>query len=239
MRAELAFSLLLLGALACTQEPLTGSLPSVPPDPTNPGTLPPARPGAVAVDVHHEGHAGLTPPAPAPEDAFRNRRRMDLEQLDAAIRRVTGGIGWTERRNNVDVNLLEELASTLGRPDFLQVVDEDLEPSAMFQKFLDDAARSVCDRLVTVDMSRPEAERTFFVAATPASSWATDAGAVSANLRALLLTFHGRRVAEGAPELEPWTWLVQSAEHVAPREPAQVWRTVCVGLMTHPDFYTY
>ena len=39
---------------------------------------------------------------------------MDIDQLDTAIRQVTGGIGWTERRGNTTVNLFEELAGTLG-----------------------------------------------------------------------------------------------------------------------------
>jgi hypothetical protein len=71
----------------------------------------------------------------------RPRRRMNLEQLDRAIQQVSGGLMWSERRNNNDVNLFESLSSTLGKPDFIEQTHEDLTPSSLFIKFLDDAAR--------------------------------------------------------------------------------------------------
>jgi len=71
----------------------------------------------------------------------RPLRRMHVDQLQASIERVTGGIRWTDG----DDDLLEELAGTLGRPDYLEVTHEDLEPGLVFQKFLDDAAIAVCD----------------------------------------------------------------------------------------------
>ena len=193
---------------------------------------------SVEVTTVNQGDGTLAPPSEIPEAASRHRRRMDIDQLDAAIRQVTGGIGWTERRGNTEVNLFDELAGTLGKPDFIQLVDEDLEPSAMFQKFLDDAARAVCDRLMQVDPQRPAAERVFFQSAAPTTNWSNAPDAVIANLQYLLLRYHGRKVGPDAPELNPWTWLSQSSEHVG-ASPLDMWRTVCVGLMTHPDFYTY
>lgn len=196
-------------------------------------TVPP-----VDVTVGPGTDVDLTPRPPAPEAPHRERRRMDLDQLDATIRTVTGGIGWTENRGGRDVNLFSELAQTLGKPDYLQITDEDLEPSAMFQKFLDDAARSVCRDLVDAEASRPTAEKVFFVHAAAVDTLSGSRESVQANLQYLLLRFHGRKLAADAPEMEPWTWLMQSAEHVTDDQ-AEVWRTLCVGLMTHPDFYTY
>ena len=204
----------------------------------------PARPEPPAVIPPVDVHAGAaTPvalsPAPVePEAPYRERRRMDLDQLDAALRGVTGGIGWTETRGGREVNLFEDLASTLGKPDFLQITEEDLEPSAMFQKFLDDAARSACARLMSEDPTRATEARTFFVRAEPEASLAEAPERVVANLQYLLLRFHGRAVGPDAPELEPWLWLMRSAAHVTTEQPT-VWRTLCVGLLTHPDFYTY
>lgn len=198
----------------------------------------PAAPNPVDVSVTPEGTGAILPPAAQPEDPFRQRRRMDLDQLDAAIRKVTGGIGWTEQRGNTEVNLFEELASTLGKPDYQQITDENLDPSAMFQKFLDDAARAVCDELFEEEARRNEAQRTFFVHAQPTTSYRDHPEAVEQNLRALLLRFHGKKLAAGAPELEPWKWLFESAEHVTDDQPT-VWRTACIGLFEHPDFYTY
>lgn len=205
-----------------------------------PRTTLPTAPTAPPVDVTSGPgtDVDLTPTPPEPEAPFRERRRVDLDQLDATIRTVTGGIGWTETRGGREVNLFEELAQTLGKPDYLQITDEDLEPSAMFQKFLDDAARSVCLALIDAEASRSSADRVFFVHAEATDTLGGQPAETIANLQYLLLRFHGRKVAADAPELEPWTWLMQSAEHVTDDQ-AEVWRTVCVGLMTHPDFYTY
>ena len=91
----------------------------------------------------------LAPPVEPPVAEARARRRMNLDQLDAAFRRTSGGIGWTEMRGNREVNLLVELSATLGKPDYVQITTEDLDPSALFNKFLDDAARSICERMIT------------------------------------------------------------------------------------------
>lgn len=208
----------------------------------NPSAEPSPTVGAlgepVGVRVGPGATVDLEPEPEAPKMPFRHRRRMDIDQLDATIRSVTGGIGWTELRSGREVNLFEELAQTLGKPDYLQITDEDLQPSAMFQKFLDDAARSVCFALMDEEARRAPPERVFFVRAEPTDTLASSPEATMANLQHLLLRFHGRKLAEDAPELEPWRWLVESAAHVTP-DPVEVWRTVCVGLMTHPDFFTY
>lgn len=220
--------LALLVATACTSEAIEGTIAAPAPSVSTP----------VDVTARPAGDGTLAPPLRTPEPATRRRRRMDIDQLDTAIRQVTGGIGWTEQRGNNEVNLFQELARTLGKPDYLELVDEDLEPSAMFQKFLDDAARSVCDRLMEAERERSEDERVFFTAASPDSSWARAPDRVRGNLQYLVLRYHGRKLAVDAPELNPWLWLAESAEHVG-ATPIEMWRTVCVGLLTHPDFFTY
>lgn len=212
------------------------------PEPQEPEPLEPAEPdpppAPVEVEVDPGEEAPLYPtpaPEPAPEAATRPRRRMNLDQLAAAMRQVSGGIGWTEIRSGREVDLFVELSATLGKPDYIQVTNEDLEPSALFQKFLDDAARSVCqgmaERADEADAALlPHVDRRDTVASAPA--------AVDENLRALLRRFHGRAVAPGAPDLDQWRWLFESATFVT-GDPLDGWRVVCVGLFTHPDFYTY
>lgn len=230
-RLAVLMSSLLIGACVSDELPGKGEPPTI----TPPGVT---NPDPVGVDVNPGGDGQLLPPQALPEDPYRQRRRMDLDQLDAAIRRVTGGIGWEERRGNTTVNLFAELASTLGKPDYIQITDENLEPSAMFQKFLDDAARDVCDELMREEANRAQEDRTFFIHADAQASYRENPELVEANLVELLLRFHGRKLEAGAPELEPWKWLFESAEHVTSDQPA-VWRTLCVGLFKHPDFYTY
>ena len=228
--SRLSYALATLLLAGCNAE-IQGTNP---PDP-NPRV---SDPDPVSVVVTPGGESELDPYVEPPEAPRRSRRRMDLDQLDASIRAVTGGIGWTERSGNNDINLFEQLASTLGKPDYAEITDEDLEPTAMFQKFLDDAARKVCADLMDAEAARASADRTFFVHAEPDDAWSSHPDAAKANLRYLLLRFHGKKVAVDDPRMNPWTWLMQSAEHVGAEAP-DVWRTVCVGLIVHPDFYTY
>ncbi len=209
-----------------------------PPVVDEPPRLPP-DPEVTPLGVETGRDAALFPEAEALPDPFRSRRRMDLDQLDRAIRDVSGGIGRTEVRGSIEVNLFDELAATLGRPDFIEIIDEDLTPSAMFQKFLDDAARHVCRRLMVRESATSDpAGRVFFTHVQPQLPPSSDAAATKNNVRTLLLRFHGRRLDLGAPELEPWMWLLKSAEHVG-ATPIETWEALCVALMTHPGFFTY
>jgi len=220
---------------------------------------PPALPGPNQIDNRNPQQADRTIPDPHPMDVglgdetvtpvrdeprveppSRSRRRMDLDQLSASLRRATGGLGWTETRNGTEVDLFVDLSATLGKPDFIQNTIEDLEPSALFLKFLDDAARSTCNRLLTREMAsdQEDGQRTFFVHATPQDTVDHQPEHVEENLRGLLLRFHGRKVAAGAADVQPWMWLMQSTYHLR-QDPVASWRAVCVGLINHPDFYTY
>ncbi len=172
--------------------------------------------------------------APVPVGVQRGWRRMDLDQLDASIRKVTGGIGWDDPQGNSE---LLALASTLGAADYIAGKPEDLSVSLLFLKFLEDAAADVCTELVTREGGTRE-EPVFLVHVEPTDTLATHREAVLQNLSEALLRFHGRAVPVDSPLLEPWTFLFESATHVS-GSPEEGWRAVCVGLITHPDFYTY
>ena len=192
----------------------------------------PAPPGPAEVVARPAGGADLLP------DPLRGRRRMDIDQLSASIRVVTGGIGWTEQQGATEVDLFVQLSRTLGKPDYLDLTSEDLTPSLLFQKFLDDAARSVCDRLVERELSSAPEARVLMVHAGPTDRLDDAAADIEDNLRTLLLRYHGRPLEAGSEELNPWMWLFESALHTSD-DPVAAWRSVCVGLMTHPDFYSY
>ena len=197
-------------------------------DGRTPGDAPdPGRP-SVDVTIGAGAPVDIVPDDTLSEAPSRARRRMDLDQLAASLVRVTDGIGWTVLTRGEEVDQFEALSRTLGKPDFVEITTEDLEPSALFQKFLDDAARSVCAKVVDRDVGRLPAMR---LLAKPSE---TD----EQTLMRLLLRFHGRWVEAGAPELESWQWLIQSATHVT-GSPEEAWRAVCVALITHPDFYSY
>lgn len=169
----------------------------------------------------------------------RGRQRMDLDQLDAAMRQVTNGLTWTEvSSSGVETELFKSLSLTLGKPDFIQITDEDRSVSLLFEKFLADAANNVCRKLVDKEVTQSQDQRILMTDVEPEDTIYDKPEAVEANLRHLLLRYHSRYVLPGAPELDPWLWLFESGSHVG-QSPTMGWRAVCVGLFTHPDFYSY
>jgi hypothetical protein len=230
------FAVCVLSLVGCVEEQL-------PSEPTNTHTTPnkPApettpekpTPAAVPVDLHGVGESELVPVS-ADEANVRPRKRMNVEQLDRALRRVTGGIGW-DKNNKSE---LERLAATLGRPDYRQVVQEDLTPSPVFLKFLDDAARAVCTELVEREVTQVIGERVLMSHVELEDTLDSAPEKVQANLRALLLRYHGVVLGDDAPELETWRWLHTSVVHVT-KDPVQAWRAVCIALINHPSFYSF
>ena len=168
----------------------------------------------------------------------RYRARMNIDQLDDAIRFVTGGIGWTDGNNNQN-NIFEELSLTLGKPDYLQIVTEDLSASGLFLKFLDDAARSVCKKLVEVEVSERTAEtRVLMGTVSPDANYVDDTAGIDAQLSRLSLLYHGISLQEDSGALENLRWLFQMGQ-MRMGQPEAGWEAVCVSLMTDPAFYSF
>ena len=184
---------------------------------------------------------------PVIETLNRPRRRMNLDQLNLAIREVTGGQYWTEVVNNQERDLFVTLSDTLGKPDYIQSTTEDLTPSALFLKFLDDAARQVCDKRISIDlqaMDDPRAEPApdsvkLWGGLSLDASMRGDSEAIEAQIRALVLRFHSHHLPEGdSARLAYWRWLFETASLVD-GQPLSGWRALCVALINHPDFYSY
>ncbi|MBM4342575.1 MAG: hypothetical protein FJ100_04270 [Deltaproteobacteria bacterium] len=170
---------------------------------------------------------------PDPEMPTRQRKRLNIDQLDAALVQASGGIGWTAAGKNQ----FQVLALTLGKPDYVDMTQEDLTASTLFQKFLGDAAASICTKLVVADAKAAADQRVFFVKAEPTASPTKDAAAIQANLAYLVKRWHGRSLAPNSAEIAQWQFLLASAQKVS--TPAEGWQAVCVALATHPHFYTY
>lgn len=253
--------LLLVGLFGCDssdpQSPMTNGPMDPPPSalPMQPADAPPVGapgggPAAVPIDVEASDgdRVELAPPYDAERRIMpRPRRRMNIDQLQAAVLGVSGGINWTERRGREDVVLFDALSATLGKPDFAETTDEELEATVLFQKFLGDAARSVCTKMMAADQAALSAIADgaeadwmprLLVHVSHEETMETDADAIQANMQVLLQRFHGRRLEVDAPGLAHWHWLFQSASFVTDR-PADAWLAVCVALFTHPDFYMY
>ena len=192
--------------------------------------------GEPEVSVSNKGSVDVTP---TEKEWGRDWRRMDLDQLKASIERVSGGVEWSSPNGRDSINMFDELASTLGKPDYVSSTHEELSPSLLFQKFLKDAANGVCLGIIQEDLRRDASERQFVTEASWTDTWETHPDNVRANIARLLLRFHGRVVAVGAPEVEEWVWLFRSVAHVTENNAEKSWNAVCVALMTHPDFYMY
>ncbi len=209
---------------------------------------PPENPEPIEVDTARRSGADLFAPAAPIEVMPRPRRRMNIDQLSTAMSQISGGIKWTERSGRNEVDLFQQLSSTLGVPDYAQATVEDLEPNTVFQKFLNDAARSVCGKMIAADLERHgalengnqwETPPVLLIDAVPEQTLAANGEAIRDNLRTLLGRFHGRRVTQDAEnELFHWLWLFESTLFVT-NETSDAWLAVCVGLFTHPDFYLY
>ncbi len=177
-------------------------------------------------------------PLQSDASAGRTWRRMNIDQLRASIERVSGGISWTEEQDGVAVQLFDSLDGTLGKPDYLSATEEELSPGLLFQKFLDDAAASVCAQLVAAEPGRAAWERTLLIDVTLADTPDSNPAAIEANLRGALLRFHGREVPAGDPSLQPWKELI-AAVYANHGDMAPAWQAVCTTLIVHPDFYRY
>ncbi len=229
----------LLLLLACGGDPAPADTSSVPTDGPAPTSVPGTQPTVPSVlhpelrgDVRAESLGQVEPPDPQAEG--RVRRRMDIDQLNASLRAVTGGIGWDDG----DDDQIEELASTLGRPDYASSTHEDLAPGLLFNKFLDDAANHVCQELLDRE-AVPSPDNVFLVDADLTDTSASDAAAIEANLQSALLRFHGRSLPSGDPQLEPWRFLFDTTVEVTGGDTFAGWRSVCIGLIIHPDFTLY
>jgi hypothetical protein len=221
-----------------------------PPAPDAGPTEPPwQHPPIVGVETGTGEEAPLDPLAPVPEPRGRGRQRMDIDQLDAAFARVLDGITWTMRVGNSDVNQFQALSETLGKPDFLDTTFEDLAPTTLFQKFLNDGARKACADRVTADLALmgPEGAPVepgaallpvLFGTLGASDTLANAPERIEQQLSALLLRFHGHRMGPGDAGFAEWRWLFESSLQLT-GSTATAWRATCVALLTHPDFYTY
>jgi hypothetical protein len=177
-------------------------------------------------------------------------QRVSIAQLRGAFPVILGkdvngkDITWMSGSNPA----LDKMADVLGEADYAFVTQDNRDPSALYLKFMDDAARDVCGRALTADAARPSAaDRVLLRHVGPTDTETTNAAGVAQNLDYLLLRFHGIKVKEGdtvrtAPLVKLFTDSVTAAAAGKPVTAAEVtegWRAVCVALITAPEFHLY
>lgn len=247
--------LLLLALAGCTQT--TTTPPSAPtvhvgtPVDTLPLDHPPI--GSVGgTGGSGGGQGGIGGGAATPTPPGYGARRLQLSQVEASIKTIFGttaaGAPITWRTASTDG--FAARAETLQVPDYIERTEEPLEASPLFLKFMSDMARSVCNQAVAADTAaqRPATMgKVLYRHVNAADTVASARDAVDQNLRHLRLVFHGIKVQPGedapiAPLRALFSDVVLQAAGTATPNATHVaegWRTVCVALVTAPEFLLY
>lgn len=163
--------------------------------------------------------------------------RMTIEQLARSIPIVTEGLRWTDDFGDGEVDLLALLAATLGAPDYVNVTDENLEPTLIIAKFMQDASNAICGRWV----ARDQGAATRSLVQHEGAWSARDEADVRVAIQRLQLRFYARQVALDSTRVDRLHTLFVNASSTAQagRETADGWLAVCIALMTDPEFILY
>ncbi len=177
-------------------------------------------------------------------------QRMSIAQLRSAFPVILG-----KDINGDDITwkigttpALDKMADVLGEADYVSVTEDNRDPSALYLKFMDDAARDVCNRALVADAARPKAaDRVLYRFVENADTATSNAAGVTQNLAYLELRFHGIKVKAGddtllAPLRTLFTDAVTAAaagKSVTSAHVTEGWRAVCVALVTAPEFHLY
>lgn len=138
------------------------------------------------------------------EARARDPRRLSHLQLRRSVDALMG-TRWTED----GIDLLYVLAPTLSDPDYDEITEENLDPSPLYVKFMEDLSNAVCE---AAPMSRLMLGPT-----------------LEESVSRLKLTLHGEYLPAGDPGLEPLVELGRRTDL----------RKVCVALLGAPEFYLY
>ncbi len=262
---------LALIALGCQQAPPPAEPPPSPAPPTPP---PPVRPGAPSpMDTVTSGSAtgvdpGATPSTstataplsdPTMNDGIgRAQRRLNVRQLRASLLTAVG-VSWQQPRrilsadyasgfyDDPNADMLNLLSLTLGQPDYNNFTSESIEPGAVFSKLVGDAARKACRDGITLDLTRPAAQRILIRGVSESDVLSGHENAVRENVSNLVLRFWSRQVAPASQTVTDLIEIFRVAS-TAPASttpmlpagtPVDGWRAVCVALVTDPQFLTY
>jgi hypothetical protein len=191
---------------------------------------------------------------PAPTDLFgeprppagRSVRRMPLDTLSASMSRAAGNdvygapIEWKVNGKNGFSDAA--FGKALGRPDFQASTEESGVSSALYLKFVGDAARSICLQMGKNDLLRGDASTRALFPKAPIDGTATEAQ-LTENLQYLVLRFVGLRLEPSHEMVTKLRAVFDAGKSAAvptggtlPPD-AEAWRGVCVALFESPLFH--
>lgn len=177
---------------------------------------PPSTDGGGEPDGGGGSDMGTTEPTgPAPTGP----RRLSVTQLERSLD-VIGNLPLGSFR------LPENLALTLGRPDFRTTTERSFEPSPLFMKFMVDLGGFVCQQIIRADRERPESERVLLLS-----------GPQDERLSEIWFRFTGIRGDAATPYIERLARVEESAEATGPQGTGAL--AVCLAAVTSPEFLIY
>lgn len=183
------------------------------------------------------------PPVTVP--ASKRTGRVSLSQLRASFPVVLGNdasgrpITWNSGSSSSPQPGFDVYARTLGEADFIGRTEDDRDASPIYVKFMDDAARSGCDQVLTADERQNDPTRRTllrFVSFTDTPD--TNSEGFRQNLAYLKLRFHGVKVNDDR-QIEALQTLFIEAGSGSSVPIKDGWRAVCVALLTAPEFHLY
>lgn len=177
--------------------------------------------------------------------ASAGSQRLSVRQLANSMPIALGGSTWMVSSTTTGFN---GRTRTLGEPDYIAIVDENLEPSALFLKFMDDAAKDGCNRALAADATAAATARVLYKSVSLTDTLATNRAGIDQNLAYLKLRFHGvkvpvtddatlaplRKLFDDAQKAAQGTATTATAAHVK-----EGWRAVCVALLMAPEYHLY
>lgn len=171
---------------------------------------------------------GVIDPAISAESEGKVARRLSVDELRRSIPELFDGITWTVPVARQEQVGFDALSRTLGEADYIQSTVNNLDPTPLFAKFMDDMAGDVCRKAIDRDAGIP----------SPSNRTIMREADVDSNLRYLRLKLHGLQVAAGSMEgLEDLRALFD--EIFAESGAEDAWFGVCVAMVTAPEFMAY
>ncbi len=225
MHAALMALVALMGLAACDGDPVEAGGPTLT-DEGRTRILPTLPDGHVPLGPVEGGQDGA-------QEAGRSARRLSVATLRTSIPRLFGGVRWTiemtGRTGEPQVyDLFDALARTLGEPDYLEVTQENTDPSPLFANIMDDMAGDVCRKAVDQDgAGGPDAN----VIRYPDDP--------DANLIFLRLKLHSIHVSPGESEGIADLRTLYDDLREDTGASSEAWYGVCVAMVTAPEFMGY
>ncbi len=214
------------------------------PDEGTPATIVGANDNAAVTPVGDGLPVDHPPIDIPPEIHSRGARRLSVGQLRASLPIAMGktsagaDVTWTSGGGTA---YFTTFSRALGEADYLNITEENLEPSPLYMKFMDDAARDVCDKALVADFAKTDAAaRTLLRHVALTDNLTTNEAGIERNLRYLKLRLHAVKIADGdSASLEGLKKLFGAAAKANNHSVREGWRAVCIALLTAPEFHLY